>query len=321
MCEGHSSQGAVPDPLVYPLTDNGRLVEIVSKVLNRPEDWVREVLYHEEICLGTHHREEFRRAGLTPHVPSASLDAFYRETLAGPTGHAAWNRRPEKLAIRKWIAGLLHRSRTSPLDVLTIGDGAGFDSLYLSQCGHRVAYSEECRYCVELARKIFEDNHASIRIIENRRDIPEAAYDMVVCLDVLQHVASPPELVADFGRYLRQDGYLIVHAPFFFVSELNPTHLESNVKYSGDLRRLYGKHGFRLLDGRLFWDPLVLVRGAPEANLPAASVVWRCVLRATGVLLAFARVWRGPHNWIAARAMQKGNSQWLDGLRPQGQVR
>jgi hypothetical protein len=74
---------------------------------------------------------------------------------------------------------------------------------------------------------------------------------------VLEHVPDPTELVEAFTGYLKPDGHLIVHAPFYQIHPSTPTHLKSNRKYSGSLR-FYEKHGLKLVDGERSWDPIIL---------------------------------------------------------------
>ena len=231
----------LPSPLVYPLNDNQRLVELVSEVMEKPVSWTRDLLYQEELNLGQYHRNEFLESGIEPFVWSERLEQYYRTTDSAITGQPAWNRRPEKLQIRQWIGNYLKQTICGAQNILMIGDGAGFDSLYLSQCGHMVTYSEEGELNIRLARKIFALNQAPIKIAVKLDSLAPESFDVVVCLDVLEHVADPLQLVSIIARFLRPGGRLIVHSPFFFVSPLNPTHLRSNIKYSGSLSRLYGR--------------------------------------------------------------------------------
>jgi SAM-dependent methyltransferase len=274
------------------------------------------MLHREEICLGGYHREDFRQSGVGPFVWSEALADYYRDTDSGLTGQPAWNRRPEKLAIRRWMGQKLAGISSEPLDILVIGDGAGFDSLYLAKCGHRVAYSEESRLNIELAGKIFSLNELPIEIVDDPSKLKAAAFDVVVCLDVLEHVEDPPAFVASIAEKLRPGGRLVVHAPFFFVSELNPTHLKSNIRFSGALKTLYGCHDLHLIDGRFFWDPIIVQKPDQNGRL-ARWTAWTLVLRFTGLLLAFARFSRAPHNWVATRKMQQRSDRWLPGLEPE----
>ena len=311
--DGLAQAQPLPSPVVDPLADNDKLVHLLCELLDKSDPWVRQHLHEEELCMGKHHREEFAQFGAPPHVWSDQLEAYYRQSRVGRISLVTWNRRPEKLQMRAWIGRHLAKSKR-PLKVLVIGDGAGFDSLYLSQCGHDVTYSELSHWAIQFARLLFEHSGSSVRVVTNLQDIERVAYDVVVCLDVLEHVTDPPALVADIAGYLRDNGQLIVHAPFFFVSPMCPTHLESNRRFSGSLK-LYREQGFVAVDGRPFWDPLVLVR-ATDPRAGNADVFRGCLLRLTGMLLATARIWNFPHNMMAHRALSRVDPRRLEGLRP-----
>ena len=306
----------VPSPLVHPLGDNKLLIEILSEVLDHPREVVRQILYEEEQDLGVYQRTDFQKCCAESGVWSDGIVQFYQRSNAFLYGGVVWNRRPAKLALRQWIGNYLVAAQPPDARVLTIGDGPGFDSLFLSKCGFQVTFSELSVHCIEFARRLFALNRAPIDVVDNQDAIEEGCYDVVMCLDVLEHVPEPEELVAQFARYLRPGGQLVVHAPFFFVSPHNPTHLKSNKKYSGDLSRLYGLNGFELIDGRFFWDPLVFVKRRNGERAASNRPFWRAVLRTSGLLLSVGRVWSMPHNMAGAAAMRRKDPQWLKGLEP-----
>lgn len=302
----------LPPPLVGPLTSNSRLISMISEILGLPARDVRTLLRTEELSLGTQQRSDVVRLGLRPGEWTPELVEFYRDTRMGLVGNPVWNRRKAKIRMREWIGKYLAKARRHSLDILTVGDGSGFDSLYLAQCGHRVTYSETSSSARGFAQRMFADEDARIRIIEDFANEPDQSHDVIVCLDVLEHVPDPPAFVESLVRRLRSGGALIVHAPFFFIGPLNPTHLKANRTYSGDLDRLYGKNGLRLVDGRPWWDPIVLVKSGD--TIMHKSHFMTAALSFSGLLLAVARWWKWPHCLVAARLMQEHEPRWLMGL-------
>jgi 2-polyprenyl-3-methyl-5-hydroxy-6-metoxy-1,4-benzoquinol methylase len=297
----------LPSPLVYPLTDNGRLVRMLSEVTGRAPEATRQILLREETHLMSQANEEFYRCKLPPGVWCDELVEYYAQTDGFLFSGVVWNRNPNKLAMRDWIGRYLRREGLQGQRILTFGDGPGFDSLYLAQCGHQVTYFEVSAPLIRFASEVFRLSDVAVQIVQQESDIEQNAYDVVLCLDVLEHLPDPSALVEKLTAMLRPGGRLIVNAPFFFVSPQMPTHLRSNLRYSGSLR-LFAEHGLRPLDGRPFGAPLVLGRPGPEAPR-AASLARRLGLRLTMLPMLFSRLCPAPLSWIAV-SMWKGDPRW-----------
>jgi SAM-dependent methyltransferase len=255
---------------------------------------------------------EIRQRGIVPHVWTDQLVEFYAQTHSFLYESLVWNHTLLKNQVRKWIADFLYNDFGRPAKMLVFGDGLGFESLYFSQAGHNVTYFEVSADCVQFARSIFHSGGVQVRILQRPEEIERESFDVVVCLDVLEHVPDPPAVVAQLAAALSPGGRMIVHAPFYFVDGVVGTHLRSNMTYSGDLSRLYTPNGLRLVDGRLFWDPIVLEKSAADPHSSGKRRWRRIALRASGLLLAIGRYWALPHIWIA-KAMSRSNRNW----RPQ----
>jgi len=300
----------LPDPLVAPLDDTVKAIELVADVLDETKSQVCERLIAEEKNVGHYQQEDIKRLGIEPHIWTDELAEFYKQTHMGIVGNVVWNRRPEKLELRSWMGEFIQQEFDRPCRILTIGDGAGYDSLYLSLCGHQVTYSEESQSCIAFASRIFEDSQQDIRIVDDHKQIENETFDLIVCLDVLEHVPDPPSMVRSLTRQLETNGRLIVHAPFFFLTEHNPTHLNCNRKYSGDSRRVYEANGLVVQKARFFWDPVVLSNRQPDK----AKGMDRLKIFAGGTLLKMARYWNWPHNQVALKTVKNSDPKWLDEL-------
>jgi len=259
-------------------------------------------LREEETSLGITVRRELARLGIEPYVWSDELVQFYAQTDAFLFESLVWNVTRHKNQMRRWIAQFLLREFARPATVLVYGDGLGFDSYYLAQAGHQVSSFEVSRNGNQFAASIFASGDVNVRVFNAADELPLEHFDAVVCLDVLEHVPDPPELVKQLTSFLILGGLMVVHAPFFFVDPTVCTHLRANRKYSGDVRRLYRPSGLRPVEGRLFWDPIVLQRENGGHALQARRQPW--LLRAIGLLLAVGRYWPKPHS-VAARWMTR----------------
>ena len=300
------------DPLLTPLDDNRKLIEWIAHLTDAPKEQVRQRLHCEERNIGSNVREELRRRGIKHHVWSERLLDFYRETDAFLFELVAWNRHPDKLALRQWVANFL-AFQGKRRRILCLGDGLGFDSLYLHRVGHEVTYSELSELSSRFARMLFEYAGADISMFhDDAAKLAPESFDVVACLDVLEHVPNPLSLLAQMTRAIRPGGFLIISAPFWMLTRECPTHLRDNRKYSGRLISLARAQGLHLYDGRWIWEPLVLVK---EPRGAANGKRWRRFrLHLTGTLLATGNISIAPISWLTASYRWLRPSPWVRDL-------
>jgi SAM-dependent methyltransferase len=71
---------------------------------------------------------------------------------------------------------------------------------------------------------------------------PDGFFDTIFCNAVLEHVANPEEVVAEFSRVCRQGGSLYLAVPFLQPEHKDPTDFQ---RYTADgLSALVERHGF-----------------------------------------------------------------------------
>ncbi len=294
---------SLPDPLLPPLTDDDFLVDLLAELTGEDVSAVQQRLEREQRDPGVTVREALAEWNLKPYVWHDSLSDFYHQTDAFLFETLIWNRNPVKNQMRQWIGEFLAHDVRGPARVLTFGDGLGIDSLYLAQAGHAVESFEVSEKCIRFAEALGERLEASLTFIEHQDRIAPASYDVVVCLDVLEHVPDPKAMVKQLAGYLKPGGRLIVHAPFWFIHPSVTTHLAANRTYSGDLGRLYRPEGFRPIDGQFFWSPIVLEKTTETSRRTAVPWSKRLSLTFGGLLLSVARIWNWPHLVIAGATL------------------
>ena len=301
---------AKPDStVVYPLDSEEAVVGWISEITGESADTVLLRLRQEYDSPGINEQRGFAAAGLERHTWSSGLEDFYRQTDAFLYELAVWNCNRLKLRMRKWLANYLSGSGQGRLNILCIGDGLGFDSVYLSQIGHTVTYFEMAGFTESFARRVFAENGAAITVLTDPAQIPRNEYDVVVCLDVLEHIHQPGGFVEDISGYIRPGGRLIVHAPFYMVCRTSPTHLKSNRKYSGSIS-LFTKRDLRFIDGDFRWTPLVFEK-------PADGLITAChrnllklfLLRLIGFYFMVGRFWFLP--FLPIRHYRRGHRNWF----------
>ena len=128
---------------------------------------------------------------------------------AGGDGSTRWLRTLANMV----PARLRHFERTvgswEGLDVLDLGCGGGFLSEALVTRGARVTGIDPAARAVESARVHAEDGGLDIRYdvgVGEALPYPDASFDVVVSVDVLEHVESVPKVLAETARVLRPGG-------------------------------------------------------------------------------------------------------------------
>ena len=289
----------VPDPLVAALRDANYIVRAIADLTGLAKSEVAERLRAETQDLGVAVRAEMAERGIEPHQWTPELLEFYGDTAAFLFETTIWNRSPLKTGMRRWIAERLQRTFPSGARVLTYGDGLGFDSIYLAQAGHHVDYYDLSEQGREFLAGLCRDSGARVEILFEESSIPSTGYDAIVCLDVLEHVPEPERVIQQLCQWLRPNGFLFVHAPFWYVTSAVSTHLKSNRAWSGRLD-LYRRQGLAPQDAQWLWNPLMLGRsGAKLAGLGP-----RARLTAGAAALWLGRYWAWPHTTIL---------RWLNG--------
>lgn len=244
----------------------------IAVALGVPHDEALARLVDEHRSLGSNVRRDLARCSVEPHVWSDDLARFYESTDAFFFELCAWNTTAEKRRQRQWIIEHLRRRANRPLTILCFGDGLGFDGVEFARAGHAVTGFEISRRYRPFAERLAHDHGVSITWCESEDDLLARRFDVVVSLDVLEHVPDPPGLVRWMTGLLAPDGELIVHAPFWLVDRGTTTHLSTNRTYSGDLARLYAPVGLVPVDARWLWNPLVLTRREAAPGRPPARV-------------------------------------------------
>lgn len=81
-------------------------------------------------------------------------------------------------------------------------------------------------------------NYGQLDIISDIALIPEPdkSFDAIICTEVLEHIINPREAIKEFGRLLKNNGTLLLSAPFCSLTHFAPYHY-----YSGFSKFFYEK--------------------------------------------------------------------------------
>jgi 2-polyprenyl-6-hydroxyphenyl methylase/3-demethylubiquinone-9 3-methyltransferase len=127
-----------------------------------------------------------------------------------------------------------HMPDWSERDVLDLGCGGGFMAEALARRGARVTGVDPAAKAVQAAREHAAAENLAIRYetgVGEALDFPDASFDAVVCVDVLEHVADLDRVLAEVTRVLRPGGW-------FLFDTINRNPLASLVVVTGAERVL-----------------------------------------------------------------------------------
>lgn len=84
--------------------------------------------------------------------------------------------------------------------------------------------------------------------------LPDAAYDAILCTEVLEHVPDPPRLMAECARVCRPGGLMLLTSPMVWPEHEAPHDYQRFTRFG--LRRLCERAGFRVerLEPRGGWN-------------------------------------------------------------------
>ena len=92
-------------------------------------------------------------------------------------------------------------------------------------------------------------DQTKLDIVCDITSIPEIdeSFDAIICIEVLEHLPDPVAAIREFSRLVRNDGYLILTAPFCSLTHFAPYHYST-----GFTRYFYEKHlsayGFEIIE-------------------------------------------------------------------------
>jgi 2-polyprenyl-3-methyl-5-hydroxy-6-metoxy-1,4-benzoquinol methylase len=134
------------------------------------------------------------------------LEGEYRWESGGEQSHHKylWN----------MVKAMLPKSEK--LSVLDAGCGTGFIAAQIARLGHSVLGVDASREGVEIARHESPHLRFEVRsVYDDLADLaPPTGWDLIVSLEVIEHLFSPMRFLQNMHRHLRSDGTLILSAPY-----------------------------------------------------------------------------------------------------------
>jgi 2-polyprenyl-3-methyl-5-hydroxy-6-metoxy-1,4-benzoquinol methylase len=114
------------------------------------------------------------------------------------------------------VRSLQRAVATSPgPEVLNVGSGPFFELERLDRADRRFTVCDIDSRAVDLARNLHGERLAGADVIDPERGLPypDARFDLVVSMDVIEHVPEPVAWARDLLRVLRPNGALFLTTP------------------------------------------------------------------------------------------------------------
>lgn len=122
--------------------------------------------------------------------------------------------------------------------ILCLGDGLGIDSIILASCGFNVDYIDFDQSLMSRCAELNLKNAMASQNEELRLSIlttPDSPYDVIISLEVIEHVSDPRNFLKYISDNLKPGGLLFISECFDGVYDRWPTHLYLNEKFASAL--------------------------------------------------------------------------------------
>jgi SAM-dependent methyltransferase len=221
----------------------------VAEVGRRVEDETRQ----SGLAVGG----DCQKFDVVPFGHGARMEALYREgvgfaieLMATHTDVARWTMASfaaTTLSSHAWRLG------RPALRVLALGDGIGMDSARLASLGFDIHYIDfDGSLTSRVARRnlqLFGERRpdaGQVRILDGAP--PPAAWDAIVCFEVIEHVPDPAGFLDYLASLLVDGGLLLMSECFDGIQDRWPTHLRGNEAQAGLLPAMAVASGLALHD-------------------------------------------------------------------------
>jgi len=120
------------------------------------------------------------------------------------------------LSRRDWILDAIRRHKTHSMQcALEIGPGSGVYLPTLASLFDTVVAADIASAFLVQARHLAH-NHTNIKVIEDdivRSTFASGSFDLILCSEVIEHIADSAAALAQIGRIIKPNGVLILSTP------------------------------------------------------------------------------------------------------------
>jgi SAM-dependent methyltransferase len=211
--------------------------------------------------------------------------------------------RARKIQLSRWFSG-----QGLNLRVLDLGSATGGNTIHISSMGHEVLSAEYSRIGVQIQRN---KGIPVIKADARNLPFPESTFDIVICLDVLEHIVEHDLVAAEIFRVLKPGGKFLISVPedpkLWSAHDIAANHVRRYSKAS--LFEVIQSSGLKSLNT---WSTLFLLRPAVILSRRSSkgSSFGRLNSAINFLLFQICRV-----ELFLPRNKMKGVTIWMDGIK------
>lgn len=238
-----------------------QLAQDIARIMQWPFEHVLAQVRQEADHPGMSVRNAWNERN--PNTPE-EIERFYQTTESYIYDLVVEGNRPVRRAWREAILAAIRQLKPAPASVhlLDYGGGAGTDALYFARHGLSVDYYDLPGVTSAFAQARFRDAGQAIRT----RHTVEGPYDVIVSLEVLEHLVDPLFHVQRMVQNLKPGGLLLFSEAFDLVGEDYPSHLVR----TGDIRSEIEAY---LAESGIVQRDVLLERIHVYEKMPAVTVI------------------------------------------------
>ena len=150
----------------------------------------------------------------------AEVKKFYENNPFPVFSLIAWHHTPYQIKFRNELTKLA-KGR-----VLDYGGGVGELCVRIYQKGLPVTYADLQGPLFNFARNFFLKHNMPIAMINLSQEKITGQYDTIFCIDVIEHILNPRDIIKELVLHLNPNGQLVITALEPEVSKNVPMHFE-----------------------------------------------------------------------------------------------
>lgn len=210
-----------------------------------------EKFCQELLETGSNVNKDCKIYGVTKHVFNDQMLNLYKNSNSFIFELLISASKKEKINKDTYVTNYISNVfKSKKENILCYGDGIGLDSIMSTMAGFKTTYFDVDGLTSNFAKFLFSKNNLSnqIEIVHNEKFLSANSFDVIICREVLEHLTDPLKIIKNMRKILKNNGICIISESFTLVKPQFPTHLKSNLKFSGKCIKIFVEEGFNYLE-------------------------------------------------------------------------